>query len=375
MPAATLSRLELNRATLARQGLLEPIGHGTMGDAVARVGSLQAQHPDWPPIALWTRAGDRAIPGLAAARRDRSVVRAPLMRITVQVIASADFWPISIITQPLRAMQFRSIFKADVFDSPLGRRLSAGHSAVRSALLEQPQRIRDLDAIMLAEVPDLAENAHRVYWRYLAATLPLIAVPFDGEGYGRARYALAEEWLGPPPDNLDEGSALRDVTERYLAAFGPASIDDLMSYVGTRGSPKRWQAAVATLGDRIVRFVAEDGRELLDLVDAPRPPADSPAPPRLLARWDALLLSHAPPRRERIIADTHRSAVYTRNADVLPSFLVDGMVAGVWRIDREAGRIELLPFGRLADADREALEAQAAGLMSALESAAAIPRG
>jgi hypothetical protein len=135
MPAATLSRLELNRATLARQGLLEPIGHGTIGDAVARVGSLQAQHPDWPPIALWTRAGDRAIPGLAAARRDRSVVRAPLMRITVQVIASANFWPISIITQPLRAVQFRSIFKADVFDSPLlpfGRLADADREALEA---------------------------------------------------------------------------------------------------------------------------------------------------------------------------------------------------------------------------------------------------
>jgi hypothetical protein len=147
-----------------------------------------------------------------------------------------------------------------------------------------------------------------------------------------------------------------------------------MSYVGKRGSPKRWKSAVVALGDRIVRFVAEDGRELLDLVDAPRPPAEVDAPPRLLARWDALLLSHAPASRERIIASEHRSSVYTRNADVLPTFLVDGMVAGTWRIDRDSARVALLPFSPLRPADREALEEQAAALTSALQASDAVPR-
>lgn len=375
MPAATLSRLELNRATLARQGLLQPIQEGSIADAVRQVGSLQAQHPEWPPVALWARTGDRAVRGLTAARADRSVVRAPLMRITVQTVASVDFWPISVVTQPLRRLQFRAMFKADAFDSPLGRRLSEGHAAVRSALREQPQRIRDLDAIMRAEVPELADHPHRIYWRHIALSMPLIAVPFDGEGYGRARYALATDWLGPPPSDLAEQSALGAVTERYLAAFGPASIADLMSYVGKRGSPKRWHAAVSMLGDRIARFVAEDGRELLDLIDAPRPAADAEAPPRLLARWDALLLSHAPGFRQRIIADEHRPLVYTRNADVLPSFLVDGMVAGTWRIDRIGGRIHLTPFGTLRAEHRAALEAQAAQLMLVLADAGAVPRG
>jgi hypothetical protein len=375
MAPARLTHRELNRATLARQGLLDPIGGGSIADAVAQVGSLQGQHPEWPPVALWSRAGDRAIPGLNAARSDRSVVRAPLMRTTVQVVAAADFWPISLLIQPLRRIQFRSMFKADPFDSPLGRRLSEGHAAVRAALREKPQRIRDIDAIMRAEIPELAENRYRMYWRHIGTTMPLVTVPFDGEGYGRARYALAEEWLGPPPSDLDEPKALRHATERYLAAFGPASIDDLMSYVGKRGSPKRWQAAVADLGERIVRFTDEDGRDLLDLVDAPRPPANVEAPSRLLARWDALLLSHAPAHRARIIADEHRPFVYTKNADVLPTFLVDGMVAGTWRIDRDGGRVQLAPFGTLRAADRDTIEAHAAGLMGALEAAAAVPRG
>ena len=103
------------------------------------------------------------------------------------------------------------------------------------------------------------------------------------------------------------------------------------------------------LGDEVMYLEADDGRTLIDLGDAPRPAASVPAPPRLLARWDSALLSHAPKFRQRIIADEHRPAVFTKNADVLPTFLVDGFVAGTWQLERQDGRaaIELRPFEAL----------------------------
>ena len=110
-PPPLLSNRALGRATLARQGLIKPLPRGSIADAVRRIGSLQAQHPEWPPVALWSRAGERAIPGLANALADRSVVRAALMRITVHVVAATDFWPMSTLAQPLRRQQFRAFFK------------------------------------------------------------------------------------------------------------------------------------------------------------------------------------------------------------------------------------------------------------------------
>ena len=359
-----LTLRQLNRATLARQGLLESISGTSIPDAVARVGSLQAQHPEWPPIALWARMGDDAVPGLAAALANRSVVRGALMRITVQVVRADHFWPVVRVTQGLRAAQFKTLFKADVADSQLGRRLTQTHGAVRAALREQPLRIRDMDAIMKAGAPELADAPNRMHWRHLAATIPLVHVPFDGEGYGRSRYAAAEDWIGPPPPDLDDATAAQLIAERYLAAFGPASIDDLMSYVGKRGSPARWRAAIVALGDRAVTFTADDGRILYDLAAAPRPDEEVAAPPRMLARWDSLLLSHAASRRERVIADADRPRVYTKNADVLPTLLVDGMVAGTW--DRTGGTVTLQPFRRLDRAARASLEEQATRLAKLL---------
>lgn len=364
MTEARLTRRALNRATLARQGLLTPLAHGSTAGTVARLGSLQAQHPEWPPVALLVRTGPGAPAALAAALEDRTVVRAALMRITVHVVAAEHFWPVALLTQDLRRWQFRTIFKADVDDSPLGRRLGATHAAVRDALRDGPLRIRDMDAIMKARAPSTADAPNRMHWRHLAASVPLVHVPFEGEGYGRSRYATAEDWIGPPPTDLDETAATRLVTERYLAAFGPASIDDLMAYVGRRGSPRRWRDAVSALGERVVTLAGEDGRELYDLRDAPRPDPSIEAPPRLLARWDSLLLSHAATARQRVIADEHRTAVYTKNADVRPSFLVDGTVAGTW--DRSAATVTLRPFTRLGRADRQALEAEAATLVGAL---------
>ncbi|MEO8246505.1 MAG: winged helix DNA-binding domain-containing protein [Chloroflexota bacterium] len=364
MAAPRISQRALNRATLARQGLLRlPDRPPAPADAVTAIGSLQAQHPEWPPIALWTRTGT-APAAFAAALVDRSLVRAALMRITVHVVATDHFWPMVTLTQPLRQAQFRSFFKVDAVDSPIGRRLTATHAAVRAALRDGPLRIRDMDTIMRAESKRDADAPNRMHWRHLAATIPLVHVPFEGEGYGRSRYAAAEEWIGPAPADLDETTATRLVTERYLAAFGPASVADVMAYVGRRGAAARWRDALAELGDRIVTFEAEDGRQLHDLVDAPRPEETVPAPPRLLARWDSLLLSHAPSNRERVIDERHRSTVYTKNADVLPTVLIDGRVAGTW--DREGGTIHLRPFARLAAAVRRDLERQATELASLL---------
>ena len=104
------------------------------------------------------------------------------------------------------------------------------------------------------------------------------------------------------------------------------------------------------------RFADERGRELFDLARAPRPAAGTDAPARFLARFDAAILGHAAPERARILPDAYRKAVIFA-AEVHQTFLVDGMVAGTWRIatDPREAVLELQPFGRLRRADQAAL--------------------
>jgi hypothetical protein len=135
-----------------------------------------------------------------------------------------------------------------------------------------------------------------------------------------------------------------------------------------KGGLAPWRDALASLDDEIVELRDSAGRTLLDLADAPRPPADASVPPRLLARWDSLLLSHAAKHRQRVIADAHRPAVFSRNADVLPTFLLDGFVAGTWELGRVDGTasVTLRPFAGLARADAESLAAEAERLLALL---------
>lgn len=365
----------LNRATLARQGLLEPLATGDPGAAVARLGSLQAQHPEWPPFALAARAADDRTADLGDALRRRTAVRSSLMRITIHIVAAVDLWPMFTVMQPMRLDQWRLLTKADPADSPFGRRMLAAHDVARAALRERPHTSLELDRLMAAEVGTEATSVSRpawrqpevrqvvrAAWRHFAAFVPLVHVPFDGEGYGRSRYALAEDWLGEPMPELSPERARILVAQRYLRSFGPASVEDLAAYVGRgRGGIGVWKAAVESLRDEIVEVPGDDGRTLLDLEDAPRPAQDAPAPPRLLARWDSLLLSHHPKHRDRVIDPRDRDAVYTKNADVLPTFLLDGRVAGTWDLTAEDGlaRISLSPFRRLRGGDRDALVAEA----------------
>lgn len=381
-PPAPLTARHLGRATLARQGLLESID-APADEAVARLGSLQAQHPEWPPVALVARAANRWTADLAGALDRREVVRSSLMRITIHVVAAADLWPMFTVMRPLRLAQWRLLLKADPHDSSLGRRMTAAHEVAVAALRERPLSSLELDRLMAAEVghqatatsrpawrdPD-ARVVVRAAWRHFAATVPLVHVPHDGEGYGRSRYALASDWLGVDDPGLDEARARVHLARRYLAAFGPASVDDLAAYVGRgKGGIGVWRDAVAALGDEAVALHADDGRTLLDLVDAPRPDPETPAPPRLLARWDSLLLSHASKHRQRIIADEHRSSVFSKNADVLPTFLLDGVVAGTWELSRDDGRvaITLRPFAPVRRRDADPLVAEAERVLGLLQ--------
>jgi hypothetical protein len=366
-----LTRRHLNRATLARQGLLEPLPAAEpIARSVERAGALQAQHPAWPPFALRTRLPLEIDVDLAQARRERTVVRASLMRMTVHVVSAGDFWPISTLTHRYRHDQFRAMYKLDPATSPLGRRLMDAQPVVFEAMRREPLAIHQIESLLAAEVGDMEVPANRAIWRHFSGAVPLVHVPHEGEGYGRSRYLPAADWLRPPtPDEVDEPAAAANVAARYLAAFGPASVDDLGAYIGRGRRMPVVRRGLEALGDRLLRLRDDQGREMVDLVDAPRPAPGVPAPPRLLARWDSLLLAYGTRHRTRVLPEEHRSTVITRNGDVLPTILVDGFVAGTWLPRRDGGGApyaELRPFGALRRADRAALEEEAQRLVATL---------
>jgi Winged helix DNA-binding domain len=368
MASTELTLRQLNRTTLARQGLLERLTGG-VPDAIAHLAGLQAQHANSPYIALWSRLEDFAIEDLLGALDDRSVVKATLMRATLHLVAATDYPAFEAATRGPRTEVW----------APTVRRAGIDDVALHARMLDfamTPRNLAELEAFAEDEALSLVGSslaAHapggvtRVAFRMVGARGGFVHVPPSGHwrSHGKARYVAVRTWL-PGADLPDEDAGLEASLVRYLRAYGPASVADFGQWFGQR-RVSRTKEAAERLGDRLVRGRGEDGRELLDLAELDLATGDEPAPVRFTSRWDSLLVSYD--GRRRILPDEYRPAVYKKNADIVATFLVDGFVAGTWTsaLDKGVATIELAPLHTIGRADRRALGDEAERLIRFIE--------
>ncbi len=352
MAARTLTREQLNRATLARQLLLERAPLGAVA-AIERLAGMQAQEPKHPFVGLWTRVAGFACEDLLGALRSREVVRATLMRSTLHLMSAADHAAVRMALQPSMSVALRVLGARSE-----GLDLDAVLPAARELLRATPLPFDAIRAELQARFPDVNDRA----LGYAVRTLvPLVMVPGSGRwGFPRvAEFALADGWLDEPLAAGDPEA----LATRYLGAFGPASAKDLERWSAVGGM----RPVLDGMRDRLEVFADERGRELFDLPEAPRPDGDVPAPARLLPEFDNLVLAHDD--RTRVIADEHRPLVTTKNLRVKATFLVDGVVAGTWTVavKRRIATLTLAPFAKLPKRAASELEAEADALLAFLE--------
>jgi hypothetical protein len=344
---------QLNRATLARQLLLErePVA---VVDAVHRTAALQAQEPVSPYVALWNRVAGFDPSDLDRAFEDRTLIKATLMRITLHAVAAADYSPFQ------RAM-LRNLRASRLHD----RRFESTRMTIAEVdelvphlldFLSEPRsrgEIEEMLADHLGERPD-----KHVFWA-MRTFAPLMHAVTGGPWSFTVN---APAYQAAPPDSVweDPEVALQELIWRYLEGFGPASAADFAQFALQRQTEIR--PALKGMTDRLIAVEGEDGTKLLDVPGGPIPSDDTPAPPRLLPMWDSILLAYKD--RSRIIPDEYRKVIIRVNGDVLPTLLVDGYVAGVWRpVD---GGIEASAFHRLPENAWEGLAHEAASLRAML---------
>jgi hypothetical protein len=338
---------QLNRATLDRQLLLrrERID---VAEAVRRIGFLQAQEPAWPYVALWNRVDDLDPAAVDAAFTEGVLVRSSLLRLTLHAVHVDDH------------PAFHQAMVPSLRGSRLGDR----------RLTDTGLTASDIDAVLPALVAFLAE-AHTTVEieRFLAERLgrdeprawwamrmfaPVHHVPIGGPWSFRSRGAYRAAPAVLDPDRRDE--AVRHLVRRAIECFGPLTARDIAQFTILRAPVVK--GALDALGDELVQHEGPTGGVVFDVADGTIPDADSPAPPRLLGMWDSTLLAFSD--RSRVIPDDWRPRVVRRNGDVLPTVLVDGHVAGVWRLGD--GRVEVTAFEYLDAATWAALAGEAESL-------------
>jgi hypothetical protein len=340
--ARTLTRRELNRALLARQLLLER-SRASLPRAVGRIAGIQAQYAPSMYVGLWSRLEGFERTQLTRALERRTLVQGSSLRSTIHLLTPADWWTFAAaITDDRREQWLRT--RRETADAA---QMAAAARRARSLFGDGPVPRKRLQEEVGLGAPGISG---------INAWLSLVRVPPSGTWERRRAdlFALASDWIGPPP-RIAKGAAAAALVRSYLRGFGPASATEIHDWAGI--PIKAVRAALAELELR--RFRAEDGEELVDLPRLPLPDPETAAPPRFLPVWDATLLVHA--RRTQILPEEHRSKVFsTKTPQSVNTFLVDGQVAGTWRWER--GRLDVRPFSALARPERRAVDAEAARL-------------
>jgi DNA glycosylase AlkZ-like len=338
MAERVLTQRELNRALLARQLLLErarlPIPR-----ALERIGGVQNQYAPNAYVRLWSCLEGFERDKLTRALERRLVAQGTLMRVTIHTVSKGDF-PL------LRAGLRRELVEwwLKVVPGRDARGLAQTAKKLRAALADGPRKAKELDKL-------LGKG-----WGGAALEVGLVRVPPSGTWEQRRAdlYWTAHDWLGESGATEDEG--VDHLVRRYLGGFGPAATGEIASWAGL--NVKSIAAAATRLDLR--RFRDEDGKELVDLPRAPLPDGETPAPVRFLPTWDAVLLVHA--RRTQVLPERYRPRVFnTKNPFSVGTFLVDGTVAGEWKLDKD--RVRLTPYERLPKTVRRELDEEAGRLV------------
>ena len=341
MSERVLSTRELNRALLARQLLLER-SKLRPARAIERVAGLQTQYAPSGYVGLWSRLHDFHRGALTKALEQGRVVQATLMRATIHMVSAADY---PLFAEAIRRSR-RDWWSRVQRHRIEGLDMKAVARTLRRALADGPRRQTELLELLQAE------GFPRMAWSGAGMWLDMVRVPPSGTWEQRRAdlYGLAETKLGA--SKVTETQGMEHLVRRYLEGFGPAPLNDIANWAGLPVTALR--PVIDRL--RLRRFRDEEGGELLDLPRAPLPEAETPSPVRFLPTWDATLLVHA--RRTQILPERYRPRVFnTKTPHSVPTFLVDGAVAGTWRYDK--GRVVLKPFGRLPRDARHELEEEA----------------
>jgi hypothetical protein len=315
---------ELNRATLARQLLLVR-ARASVARALERIGGIQAQDVGAPYDALFARLEGFRREALERALERRLAIRGTLMRGTLHIVSARDYPPFIAALLPSLRRQYS---RARLRDAPPERLDELAERAL--AFATEPRTYAELREHLGGEDEFFRARFH----------LPFVHAPPISR---RPRIVAARSWLELEP--VTEEEAVAHLVRRYLAAFGPATAKDAARWAGIPVSTVR-----AGL-ERVRTVDLGDGH--LDLVRAPRP-GEVTAAPRLLPLFESILLGYDD--RSRFLTKEHYDRVMLGGM-VLKAFLVDGVVAGVWRTERETLTLE--PFAPLPRVARRELQDEA----------------
>jgi uncharacterized protein YcaQ len=346
------------RFTLERQHLLERAPPDHAISVVDDILGLNAQGALNFQLSLWNRVSGLSHDFLPHALFEkRSLVRSWLMRDTVHIIPASSLGLYrAALKRPLMNEWNRWTVKTGTKESP--EAWEPQYPQVLERLKTRPLTMNKLLEEMGWSHKDAKRILNRLV-REMSLQGLLCHATSSGPWYHNTQHSFArvDVWLpslaGEPQE---EDEALRELAQRYLRSFGPATGSDFAYWSGLRVRDARpaFEAIsdlteeVSISGQRRKYLVLEEDADQLNNS------RDPPLHVRLLPQFDALIMGH----KTRFMRSDDRKSVFLPRAGVSATILVDGRIRGTWNIKKEkkTWRVTLSPFEEMNVDDRRRVE-------------------
>ena len=372
-------RLSLVNSYLAHKQHLLPTSR--LADVVQVTRDIVALHttdPTAPYFSLWARVPDFRREALEDALYERrELIKLLCMRVTLHAVPSDE---VPLFFQAYS--QHRTRPETQRFGDFLVQAGLCREEEVEAFLQDLQRRVLD---VLTEKGPSTVRQINQAVPELKNKIRHSVGKPYEGEiGVGsylvpnimgaqglliRARprgtwrsnlyeYAALSDWLpGIDPESVAPQEAKTWLVQRYLAAFGPATLDDVQWWTGfTKGETKDTldglesavaEMAIAGLGDEYL-MLAEDARQLHDFA-----PADAPYV-FLLPCLDPYIMGYQD--RRRFLASEHRTKVFDRAGNAVPTIWVNGQIVGAWGQRKEDGSVVYGFFESVEEEERVLLE-------------------
>ena len=345
---------------LERHHLVQRSAPSELVRVVRDICGLHAQLMSSAELSLWAR-----IDGLErgavqeAVWEHRSLVKLWAMRGTLHLMPAAELgvWLSALGTYTNRGMTGHP--EIDVLTEAVGR-------ALEGRVLSREELALAVEQITGA--PEFGEHVRSSWGSYLKPASFRGGLCFAQSDDGRVRFTTPASWVLGGIDQPDSVEALREVTRRFLAAYAPATAEDLALWWGGFG-PARGRRMLAALGDEAVEVDLEGERVWVLARDVPElAVAKAGNSARLLPAFDPWVVG-ASRRAAALLEPRHKARVYRPQGWLSPVLLVNGRMAGVWKHKPQGSRllVEIEPFGALPRWARTQLTGEAERLAAFLD--------
>jgi hypothetical protein len=304
-------------------------------------------------LALQVRSDSISQPEIDAALwRDRSLVKTAAMRGTLHLLPASDF-PLYI--SALRRSRMEALMRVMARFGIQTREAESLKEAVMAALKSGPCTQRDLTEELRKQSGKKMRTWMDGVWSLMRPAMVEGLICY-GEDKGREATLMRVDQCLPGYKPVAEEAAKQILLERYLKAYGPATVKDFAFWSGMPG--KEATAVWTSLAERMSE-VSLDGCPAFVLSDdlgALRESELQEPVVRLLPHFDVYLLAHA--EKDHLVEPRYYKKVFRNQGWISPVVLLNGRIVGTWsRVESKEGtmaKAEL--FGKITRPERLRLE-------------------